>query len=70
MNKEDQPVCKKHKDNEPKEVGCPECGFPMEVREGKYGYFWGCTNFPACENTLSIKQQLKREKFKDDDKED
>ena len=27
---------------------CPNCGSPLEEREGKYGKFLGCTKFPEC----------------------
>jgi DNA topoisomerase-1 len=27
---------------------CPECGGPVVVREGKYGRFRACANFPRC----------------------
>jgi superfamily I DNA/RNA helicase len=27
---------------------CPDCGGAMALREGKYGPFWGCTNYPTC----------------------
>ncbi|MGD9910587.1 MAG: type I DNA topoisomerase [Candidatus Izemoplasmatales bacterium] len=34
----------------PKETGevCPKCGSPMVYREGKYGTFEACSNFPSC----------------------
>ena len=67
MNAADQPVCKEHKDRAPKEIGCPECGFSMSVKEGRYGYFWGCDGYPGCEKTLSIQQSLQWSKYRDDD---
>lgn len=33
---------------------CPECGEWMVVREGKYGKFWGCRNYPDCQETAQI----------------
>ena len=30
---------------------CDKCGKPMLLREGKYGQFYGCTNYPDCKNT-------------------
>ena len=27
---------------------CPQCGKPMQRRQGKYGAFLGCTGYPAC----------------------
>ncbi|MDY6789560.1 MAG: topoisomerase DNA-binding C4 zinc finger domain-containing protein [Candidatus Nanohaloarchaea archaeon] len=59
MNSAEQPVCKKHKDSEPVEMECPSCGFSMRIKEGKYGYFWGCEGYPGCKKTLSIKNSLK-----------
>lgn len=67
MNDAGQPVCKEHKDEPVKEIGCPDCGFSMSVKEGRYGYFWGCDGYPGCEKTLSLKQALKLEKFQDED---
>ncbi len=59
MNSEDQPVCKEHKDKKPVEMECPDCGFSMQIKEGKYGYFWGCEGYPGCKKTLSLKNSLK-----------
>lgn len=67
MNRKNQPTCRSHKDREPKQIGCPECGFNMSVKEGRYGYFWGCDGYPKCEKTLSIEQSLKLEKYRDPD---
>lgn len=53
-NSAGQPVCKKHQDREPKEVACPECGMPMKIKEGRYGYFWGCEGYPQCDKTYPI----------------
>lgn len=60
-NREGQPVCKKHKDNEPREVACPECGMPMKLKEGRYGYFWGCEGYPQCEKTYQIEALIDEE---------
>ena len=27
---------------------CPECGAPLLKKKGKYGYFYGCSNYPKC----------------------
>ena len=32
-------------------VTCAECGSPMELRNSRYGKFWGCVSFPACRGT-------------------
>lgn len=33
------------------ETLCPECGGQMVPRDGKFGKFWGCKNFPECKGT-------------------
>ena len=30
---------------------CPECGSEMELRDSKYGLFYGCVAFPRCRAT-------------------
>ncbi|THB66758.1 MAG: hypothetical protein D6E12_09875 [Desulfovibrio sp.] len=30
---------------------CPQCGASMRRRSGRYGQFWGCSNFPRCRGT-------------------
>jgi len=30
---------------------CPRCGGTLIKREGKYGYFYGCSNYPKCKFT-------------------
>ena len=41
---------------EPELVGreCPQCGEPLLYREGRYGRFIGCSNFPKCRHTEQI----------------
>jgi DNA topoisomerase I len=41
---------------EPELVGreCPQCGSPLLYREGRYGRFIGCSNFPKCRHTEQI----------------
>ena len=35
------------------DVLCPKCGAPMIRREGKYGKYLACSNYPACSNIIS-----------------
>ena len=35
-------------------VECPECGDKMAVRQGKFGRFYGCVNYPECKGILPI----------------
>lgn len=37
-----------------KEVICDVCGAPMVVLSGRYGYFFGCSRYPECENTKPL----------------
>lgn len=30
---------------------CPQCGGKLIMRNGKYGFFIGCSNFPKCRYT-------------------
>jgi len=60
-NKEHQPVCKKHRGHEPRDVACPSCGMPMKLKEGRYGYFWGCEGYPQCKKTYQIEALVEEE---------
>lgn len=33
---------------------CPECGRPLVIREGRYGRFIGCSNYPQCRYTRPL----------------
>ncbi len=35
---------------------CSKCGALMVYREGKFGKFIACSNYPSCKNTLNINQ--------------
>lgn len=35
---------------------CPECGSVMKLRKGRYGMFWGCSNYPKCNHIENIKK--------------
>ncbi len=38
---------------------CPECNKPMASRNGKYGQFWGCSQYPSCRGIRNIKGTAK-----------
>ncbi len=40
-------LLQENKMNQP-EIRCPQCGAEMVRRRGKYGEFYGCSNFPGC----------------------
>jgi len=41
---------------EPSDVKCDKCGSMMVYRDGKFGKFLACSNFPQCKNTKNINQ--------------
>lgn len=38
-------------DPQPNVKLCPECGAAMQIKNGRRGKFWGCTNYPRCHHT-------------------
>jgi DNA topoisomerase-1 len=34
--------------DKPTDEVCPQCGRPMVLKLGRFGWFYGCTGFPAC----------------------
>lgn len=40
---------------------CPKCGGPMELRDGTWGPFLGCSKYPACNGRISIRQKAQAE---------
>lgn len=36
---------------------CDECGSFMEIKFGRYGMFWGCTDYPYCKHTTKITKE-------------
>ena len=36
-------------------IKCPDCGSPMVKRNGRYGEFYGCSTYPKCRGTRSLK---------------
>ncbi|MBQ8430486.1 MAG: topoisomerase DNA-binding C4 zinc finger domain-containing protein, partial [Clostridia bacterium] len=41
---------------EPSGITCEKCGGEMVFREGKFGKFLACSNFPSCKNTQALDQ--------------
>ncbi len=33
---------------------CPKCGNELKLRSGKYGKFYGCSNYPHCKFTMKV----------------
>lgn len=36
------------------DLDCPKCGKKLLIREGRYGRFYGCSDYPACDYTKPI----------------
>ena len=47
------------RDQEVKTGQCPRCNGRLVLRKGKYGDFYGCSNYPRCTYTLSIADKEK-----------
>lgn len=41
------------------DIVCDKCGHKMLLREGKYGKFLGCSNFPKCKNIMPYEEKKK-----------
>ena len=40
------------------DIKCEKCGHFMVIREGKFGKFLGCSNYPACKNIQPLEQTI------------
>lgn len=38
------------------DVPCPKCDSPMVARNGKNGWFWGCSTYPKCKGSLNVEE--------------
>ena len=36
------------------EIFCPDCHIQLELKHGRYGPFFGCSNYPGCKYTTSV----------------
>lgn len=36
---------------------CPQCGCYLKIRHGRYGEFFGCSNYPHCQFTFSYDEE-------------
>lgn len=44
------------------DIVCPKCGHNMVIRNGKYGKFLGCSNFPKCRNIMPMPEEESNKK--------
>lgn len=40
------------------DIDCPKCGKKLLIREGRYGRFYGCSDYPACDYTKPILKEV------------
>lgn len=33
------------------DIDCPECGAKMMLKQGRFGLFYGCVNYPSCDGS-------------------
>lgn len=45
---------------------CPNCGSIMHLKHGKYGDFWGCSNYPHCTGKVSTTDPKKEGQSEED----
>ena len=43
--------------DEPTDKICELCGSPMVIRQGRFGRFLACSNYPKCKNTKSLNEE-------------
>ncbi|MGE4170072.1 MAG: type I DNA topoisomerase [Candidatus Margulisiibacteriota bacterium] len=53
ITKADQEM-EKIKTDKPTDEICEKCGSPVVIKNGRFGEFKACSNYPACKNTKSI----------------
>lgn len=41
------------------DIKCPDCGKPMVIRDGKYGKFLGCSDYPNCKKIMPFNENDK-----------
>jgi len=39
-------------------VSCDICGKPMYIRQGKFGTFYGCTDYPKCKGIKPVTTEV------------
>ncbi len=41
-------------------LACPNCGSDMALKTGRFGPFFGCTNYPACKTNVNLRGEAKK----------
>ncbi|MBO4220635.1 MAG: type I DNA topoisomerase [Clostridia bacterium] len=58
LGKDGKPVLKKEKEVKKAGFKCDVCGAEMVIREGRFGSFYACENYPKCKNTKPINNEI------------
>ncbi|HQL53578.1 MAG TPA: topoisomerase DNA-binding C4 zinc finger domain-containing protein, partial [Phycisphaerae bacterium] len=45
----------------PGTLRCPECGSTMELKRGRFGPFFSCSNFPQCKFNSNLRGEAKKQ---------
>lgn len=56
--KNQEEKAKKDYGNAQGEIICDQCGAPMTIKNGRFGSFLGCTNYPECKNIKKIENKI------------
>ncbi len=43
------------------DLRCPECGSPMQLKRGRFGPFFSCTNYPKCRFVANLRGEAKKQ---------
>ncbi|MBE6619590.1 MAG: type I DNA topoisomerase [Ruminococcaceae bacterium] len=58
IDKNNAPIVKQTVEAKPAGITCEKCGNPMVIRNGAYGNFYACSDYPKCKHTLPIKNEI------------
>jgi DNA topoisomerase-1 len=43
------------------ELHCPQCGSEMQLKSGRFGPFFSCTNYPKCRCSVNLRGEAKKQ---------
>ena len=43
------------------DLHCPQCGNTMQLKSGRFGPFYSCTNYPKCRCSVNLRGQAKKQ---------
>lgn len=57
-DKAKEAAIKKSESDQNGDIICDQCGAKMEIKNGPYGMFLGCSNYPQCKNIKKIENKV------------